>query len=74
MGEVKWEQIVDIGAVGPLRQFGEDVSQPGEWLDATGATCQHKAIDDGTCLSSIDCVAEQSTLSACGKNSDIALQ
>jgi hypothetical protein len=31
-GEVKWAQIVDIVAVRTLRQFGEDVSQPGEWL------------------------------------------
>jgi len=27
-----------------LRQFSEDVSQPREWLDATGATGQHKTV------------------------------
>jgi hypothetical protein len=57
-GEVKWEQIVDIGAVRTLRQFGEDVSQPGEWLDATGATGQHKAVDDSACLGPIDGIAK----------------
>ena len=45
-GEVEGQQILDIGVMGTLGQLREDMPQPGEWLDATGAAGQHQAIDN----------------------------
>lgn len=70
--EVEWRQIVKIGVVNTLRQFGEDVAPPCQRLDAASPACQHQAVGDGA--GSLDGVAEQPTFSAGGKDSDVAFQ
>src|SRR6478609_4868973 len=71
--EVEGQQVLDIGIVGTLRQFGENVSQPCEGFDAAGTTGQHQAVDDGAGVGALDCIAEEPALSSGCKNPDVAL-
>ena len=70
--EVEGQQIIDVGVDGALWQFGEDMTQPRQRLDAAGAAGQHQAVDDGAGPGSLDGVAEQPGFPAGGKDSDIA--
>jgi hypothetical protein len=50
------------------------MSQPGQWLDAAGATGQHQAIDHGTRPDSIDGIAEEPVFPSASEDSDIAFK
>ncbi len=48
--KVEGQQIVDVGVLGPLWEFSEDVAQPCERLDATGAAGSRTAVAGGVMM------------------------
>lgn len=64
---IERQQIADVSVRGTLRQFGQHVQQPGVWLDAAGAACQHQAVDHRARLRAGNRVAEQPRFAGSGK-------
>ena len=72
-GEVKRQQVSNIGIRCTLWQFGEHVQQVRIRLDITRAAREHQAVDHGAGLRASHCVAEEPRLSRGGIWPDVAL-
>lgn len=70
---VERQQVTDVSVRSTLRQFGQHVQQPGVWLNAAGAACQHQAVDHRARLRAGDRVAEQPRFPRSGKRPDVPL-